>query len=368
MKTNLIKTVIILLAVTFVTLQSCEKKAIVPGDGNSELSKEKENTETVNLSSIYYDYENDMLIFATQNDLNAYINSVNLSKPISLIDKKFISLSAILNNIINSEMSLENKYENLYKDKDLSDEELKLIKNELDSKPLEKITKQYIAKGIIKIVQDGENKHFELTTCAPYYAFVLNENNMVKVGDTIYEYSVNKIKLITDGDFNKIPLLKTTNETDPKMHIDVIHVKRENKSSQYMFYYHQQIEEYEKKLIVTAFLNIYTSGSLKAYVYDEQFYCEKKNWLGRWVSDNNAEVIIKDYLQVKKAGVTVLNHSSGVVVFHNTSCYSGSVFVYNDTNNFSTAYRQFSNNGILWTRSGGPSGFSRRLWTGSYQW
>jgi len=39
MKRNLLKTVIILIAVTFVTLQSCEKKAIVPGDENSNVSK-----------------------------------------------------------------------------------------------------------------------------------------------------------------------------------------------------------------------------------------------------------------------------------------------------------------------------------------
>lgn len=336
--------IIALVFFTIITFSACKKE--------EQVNFKTESPE------ISYDNNHDMMIFASMDILNKHLAAINKGEQVLQTDKNFISLSEILDKVVKAETALSDKYEELYKDKDLSEKEIKTIKKKLDSKPLEKITKQFIDKGIIKMIKTDSSTHFDLTTCAPYYANFLNEEGMMKVGDTIYKYSANQIKRITDGDFNKIPLLKNLTISNTDSNIDVINVKTttsNNKVQQFEFYTNRWITGYGKAIIVTAFFNEYTYNGKKKYIYNLKFYCQKKVWWW-WKDDTNAEVYVKDYLQVKKNGTIVLNNSAGVYVYHNTSCYQDNVRVYED--GYSNDYRQFSANSVLWTRSGSSDGFS----------
>ncbi len=92
MKNNLIKTVIFLIAVTFVTLQSCEKKAIVPGDETGIVKNDVVNA----------DKKADLL---TGNDINWILS--NPDKEDMNVDKNSYYLGIALTEIVKNKAFLQ---------------------------------------------------------------------------------------------------------------------------------------------------------------------------------------------------------------------------------------------------------------------
>lgn len=104
------------------------------------------------------------------------------------------------------------------------DREKKIIDNEINISTVKNenrycdLVEQNIANGIIekKIykIKGEENERIELTTSAPYYAPILNTDNLVIINDTIYQFNKNSLRMITDGDISKIEFLNNLSESD----------------------------------------------------------------------------------------------------------------------------------------------------------
>lgn len=209
-KFNLFLCVLILfLGVVFVGCEKAEELVVV--DNQSEVSKE-----------IRYECEkpiivNGIFVFKNKLEMRNYLeNFYSNIKEFQQFEEEnnFESQQTILWNAIKADQELY--YEQTVNVNDTTIKNNVLINSELTTK--------YLAEGLIK--KDAEN-NILLTTCAPFYAPVLNEKNLVIINDTIYQFTSQTMKMITDGDLSKLNILEKSNKNDLKNGIIVA----ENKST-----------------------------------------------------------------------------------------------------------------------------------------
>jgi hypothetical protein len=86
---------------------------------------------------------------------------------------------------------------------------------------------------IIKIVPDEHGGYFEYAVVDPAFAPVLNIDGLVRVADRIYQYTDDAVKIITDGDFAKIPDLIRHDGTENLKAITVFYLSGQNQAKSF---------------------------------------------------------------------------------------------------------------------------------------
>jgi hypothetical protein len=174
---------------------------------------------------------NDMLIFNTWEDFATAVQYLNQKGTGFILkwnkDLNFRSQEAIFQDIINAENIIKDaKAATL--DPNLPLEELKKIQV-----PHSEIFKKYLEQGlIIEVPESDGSKSYKHNVFNPTYMCALNEDGFVKVNDTIYQYLPNRVKFISDGDFNKINKLKQINASSNTENLYVVEYQARLKSMQ----------------------------------------------------------------------------------------------------------------------------------------
>jgi hypothetical protein len=200
-----------LVLLTSILLNGCKK---------DELKKNEETSEKIPLKSKQMDYnvtvQNGILVFHTVDDMLKYLNegpsngedgSDNYEKGIG-----FKSMGNHFHQIIKA----EKERWGFANSKIISKEEAESLRAGIIKQGYLKATKEAINNSFIKIIKDDNEENLELNNVAPNLARVLNIDGIVKIGDTIYQYTQTTAKKIIDGDFNKIPLMIKAKTSDRK--------------------------------------------------------------------------------------------------------------------------------------------------------
>jgi len=146
----------------------------------------------------------------------------------------------------------------------------------------------YLNKGLIKVVDKGtSDETYNYSVCNPIYTCVLNEEGLVIINDSIYQLSNAKIKIITDGDLNKIKLLTNTSQTDINKNIVVSNAQNQTTLTKGEFDWSANsvwVSSGTKRICmsVTFASNLYGGGANCSATHNVNVQCEEKNWLGSW--------------------------------------------------------------------------------------
>jgi hypothetical protein len=211
---------ICLLAIGFNT--SCTKENELSEVIDSETQSKLSEPEAVST-------KNGILVFESRNDMYNYLNDVETNEALSHKESilGFQSLYSICEKAFAKDEELWESYETL----DYTREEFLAAFESGELAKYSKATLELINNNKLKITED-EEEIVEYTTSAPYLAKVLNENNLVCVNDTIFQYNEHSIKFIPNGDFSLIEKLESVNDNDKKTGI-IIAKERKFKDTYY---------------------------------------------------------------------------------------------------------------------------------------
>jgi len=84
------------------------------------------------------------------------------------------------------------------------------------------IGKSYSHMILVKQYPDNQEYYYDMNIGQKQYADLVNTDGLLAVNDTIYQFTENRVKLITDGDYAKITMLANINVSSPIDHILVI--------------------------------------------------------------------------------------------------------------------------------------------------
>lgn len=191
---------------------SCKKEAVPNVSENNDTEIDgSQSTGTVTSRSNFsptanVSYQNGMLVFATMADLEKTVDEIN-SADASSVDSwessiGFTSQRKVFNQIVNAESALDDYYWGLSPEA----QEQALSQGPVHST----IYNEKLASGLIKSVTDPEDgsTYWDFATVTPENAAILSENGFVKAEGQIFQFTNGSlIKIILDGDFNKISQL-----------------------------------------------------------------------------------------------------------------------------------------------------------------
>lgn len=194
----------------------CKKEAI-PAT-SEKLETQIENTTasgTVTSRSAFsptasVSYQSGMLVFSTLEDMEKTLLEINEAEPSSVdaweSSLGFTSQRRLFSQIVIAEDAIDDYYGNLSAEQQ---------QQALNQEPVHStIFNQKIASGFIRNATDPNDAsvYWDYATIAPENVAVLNENGLVKAGGQIYQFTnSNLIKVILDGDFNKVSQLANYN-------------------------------------------------------------------------------------------------------------------------------------------------------------
>ena len=196
----------------------CEKE-VLNVEENAEETNMQKNAELQSFDINSVEVKNGMLVFKTRKDAQNYMKvCLAENNKLQQTEKQlgFKSVQTLYWEILDSQTKLHDEYEKTITTKEEAYAKYKAgeIKKYTD------LTKKYLANGFIKeeiIEAEGEKmEHLKLTTSFPYYATILNLENMVMINDTIYQFNPGEMKMITDGDFSKIKQMQNATNTNLK--------------------------------------------------------------------------------------------------------------------------------------------------------
>ena len=196
-------------------LNSCKKEVLHNSSTNSEnTSTIQHSLKRQGLNILEFESEQalqDTLLFLRGKD-DAFLDTWE-------VQKGFTSMRKIFNEVAEAEIQVANKYENL------PPQALAALQN----KPVEHSQKAILHKNMLvtRNTDDGA-QYYEKNIHTDELSRVVNEDGIVIVGDKIYQHISDKIKIITDGDVNKIPLLKAAVVTNANQNIQVFSVSGTN--------------------------------------------------------------------------------------------------------------------------------------------
>ncbi len=207
-----IKSALFIMLVSVVTFVACNKDevktATVKKNETSDIFIPTNKIEVINGMLVF---ESKMAYDVTKLEIsNANRHSVDLWE-----NKLGIKTQAnIFNKVILSEDSISHYYKSL----PVSEQEYWFSQPQIHSeKYLNALNSE-----IIHIVTDNSgNKYFDLNLYDNSASNLINIEGFVKIGDQIHQYTKDAIKIIKDGDFNKIETLKNINKTYQKDNIIV---------------------------------------------------------------------------------------------------------------------------------------------------
>lgn len=86
------------------------------------------------------------------------------------------------------------------------------------------ITDKY-KEMLITVLTEDSAGYFDKNINSEEYSYVVNKDGIVSISDTIYQYTKEYIKMITDGDISKIELMKKATQTDIGLNIIVLKIE-----------------------------------------------------------------------------------------------------------------------------------------------
>ena len=181
--------------------------AILCGSCETDLQEidHEQNEITIPSDEISFevDSEHELLVFPNRLSLDATIGRLQQLPLSSFFDwerqQGIVTIFGEFNRVILAEDNLE---EQLLK---LSQSELQKVISgpELHSKNYD----EALENGLIRLVNKSEGGYFEYSVSDPYMAPVLNTNGLVKVDGVLIKYTDRAVKMIFDGDFDKLNIV-----------------------------------------------------------------------------------------------------------------------------------------------------------------
>ncbi len=124
----------------------------------------------------------------------------------------FVSLRKIYDDVVKAEWEISNYYE------EISKAGGEIPKAEVNSQKYV----DALNNGSIKIIKDKNGDYFNFNLYELHYAPVVNSKGLVVVNDTIYQYTLNSVKIITDGNSELINKLDQFQVSSDENNIIVI--------------------------------------------------------------------------------------------------------------------------------------------------
>lgn len=119
-------------------------------------------------------------------------------------NNNFQSLECIYKEAMDSECDLTEYYETL------TEEEA----NQIEIKDFTDLTLKYVKLGYLKINKVSDDySTISIATNRPELTRMISPENIICIGDTIFQYTENSVKKIPNKNFSKISKLKTTEQT-----------------------------------------------------------------------------------------------------------------------------------------------------------
>jgi len=301
MKRNQTKSVIIVLSLSLIViLQSCEKKEMFDVKkgtiGNQLVNADK----TTNLSDI--EINNGMLVFENFEEYETILKNTGQISNTELRNWEnqigFVSQQSIL------ELALaeEEKYYEQFAPENMTKSEIENVIKEKESLGYTKFTKKHIEKGILRPYNFEDISSLELTVESKIHPEFLNLDGMVKIGDVIYQYTQTQCKQLSDSDFDKIELLKQTNESNKTLNIKVGNLV--SKKSNWHGYLASESSKTDgrKRIITYIKLRIFDYGSTRDFYYYLGYKNYKKNIWGKWKEDGKADTDVSGKVRATVQG------------------------------------------------------------------
>lgn len=188
----------ILFFILAILITSCTKENLI----NNQL------TEPIDEPKSLY-VHNGILVFDSEETFNRTLEEINKMDDSERKNWEeclgFKSFNRAISEADKEQIAYQEKFDNY------SIEELEgLIKNG-EIEEYSPLTKQYIDRGIIKMVIDNNNEVSRVVNF-PMYSSLVNIDGLVAVGNEILLYTKSKFKLIKSLDFSKIEQLKSIND------------------------------------------------------------------------------------------------------------------------------------------------------------
>lgn len=147
---------------------------------------------------------NGILIFDSEESFNQTLEKVNKMGVIERRDWEeklgFKSFERFVSEIIDDQILYE---ERLVKD---TTQELQILLKTGEIEEFSPLVKEYLIKGILEIVFDGNNEKV-LKINSPMYPSLINKDGLVAIGNEILQYTKDKFKLIKSLEFDKVDQL-----------------------------------------------------------------------------------------------------------------------------------------------------------------
>lgn len=156
------------------------------------------------------DLEHGMLVFQSQEDLMLTLHQIAQTDRES-VDQwesqlNFVSQQWLFNRVVEACDSIDAYYFSL------SESEQAYWRDQPEVHPA--IYFQGLREGWLKVQQDVDGStYFQYAVCDPGMSAVLNREGLVKIGNEIYQYRPQTLKVLLNGDLKQIPLLDRVTRT-----------------------------------------------------------------------------------------------------------------------------------------------------------
>jgi hypothetical protein len=204
--------------VSLLLIQSCKKEP-------SQVTQNQLTSVSIEEIIDKVTCQNGVLIFPTQKEfslVNEWLNSKTHSEKLKFGENlNFTSQSQLIYQIIDEEEKSFEQFNQPFKD-------LPLIEIKEKQKSW-KHTNAYLSafeNGLLEVFEDSDTSNiYSLSLCDPTIASVLNIDGLVLVGDTLFQYTNETIKVCFKGGLNSLDLLKSTKSSSPLEKIFVLYDK-----------------------------------------------------------------------------------------------------------------------------------------------
>lgn len=243
----------------------------------------------------------------------------------------FVSQRYIFNQIVDAENAWNDKYQNY------SQEELKKIS------PHSELYYKYVNNGLIKVFDEGtENESYNYSVFNPSYTYVINEQGFVAIGDSIYQLTADKLKIITDGDFDKIKNIAEINSSNNNIIVE----NKQNIMTQISrgewdwggntgwIASGSSVGSKRIRMSVAFSSNLYSTGKGCSVTYNVNVQCEQRKTFGGWTKVTTYTAINGNW----NARLWLSDYSS--VSYQQTFSYAGGI------NNFWSSIRPTASNSV----------------------
>ena len=301
MKNYRINLLFIFIALSFITLQSCEKKELI-----QEINQQEESTveiKPVNLSDI--EIINGILVFDNMEEYEGLIGNSEISIEELLNWENeigFISQQSILEQAL----AEEDKYYEQFDPTTMTEEERAKVVKDKEAMGYTEFTKTYMDLGLLKPYIYEDIHSLELTTNSKIHHEFLNLDGMVKIDTVIYQLTAYQCKQLTDGDFDKIELLKQSTESNENQNIKIGNLGDE-KADWHGYIANEQTtysstNNYKMITYIKLQLFDYGPGNVRDFSYYMGYKNYKKNFWGNWKEDSDADTHVWGIVRVTVEG------------------------------------------------------------------